>query len=65
MGVGLAICQTIIQADRGHIGAENNPDRGATVRFTLRSSRLGEEESRMTHNATSAQAARQRPASER
>jgi two-component system, LuxR family, sensor kinase FixL len=35
MGMGLAICHTIIQAHRGHVMAENNPDRGATVRFTL------------------------------
>jgi C4-dicarboxylate-specific signal transduction histidine kinase len=46
MGMGLVICQTIIQAHGGHISAENNPDRGATVRFTIRSSRLGQEESR-------------------
>jgi PAS domain S-box-containing protein len=43
MGMGLAICQRIIKAHGGHISAENNPDRGATVRFTLRSSHLGEE----------------------
>ena len=36
MGVGLAICQTIIRAHGGQLTAENNPDRGATVRFTLR-----------------------------
>jgi two-component system sensor kinase FixL len=35
MGVGLAICQTIIRAHGGQLTAENNPDRGATVRFTL------------------------------
>jgi signal transduction histidine kinase len=46
MGMGLVICQTIIKAHGGHISAENNPDRGATVRFTIRSSRLGQEESR-------------------
>jgi two-component system sensor kinase FixL len=43
MGMGLAICQRIIKAHGGHISAENNPDRGATVRFTLRSSHLLEE----------------------
>ena len=36
MGMGLAICQTIIRAHGGQITAENNPLRGATVRFTLR-----------------------------
>ncbi|MBV9732748.1 MAG: PAS domain-containing protein, partial [Verrucomicrobia bacterium] len=35
MGMGLAICHTIIQAHGGQISAANNPDRGATVRFTL------------------------------
>jgi PAS domain S-box-containing protein len=35
MGMGLAICQRIIQSHGGHLSAENNPDRGATVRFTL------------------------------
>ena len=35
MGIGLRICQTIIVAHGGHISAENNPDRGATVGFTL------------------------------
>jgi signal transduction histidine kinase len=36
MGMGLAICHSIIGAHGGHITAENNPDRGATVQFTLR-----------------------------
>jgi PAS domain S-box-containing protein len=36
MGMGLPICHSIIRAHGGHITAENNPDRGATVRFTLR-----------------------------
>jgi PAS domain S-box-containing protein len=43
MGMGLAISQRIIIDHGGHISAENNPDRGATVRFTLRSSLLREE----------------------
>ena len=35
MGMGLAISERIIQAHGGSIGAENNPDRGATFYFTL------------------------------
>ena len=35
MGVGLAISRTIIDAHGGHIGAENNPDGGATFWFEL------------------------------
>jgi PAS domain S-box-containing protein len=35
MGVGLTISRTIIDAHGGHIGAENNPDRGATFWFEL------------------------------
>jgi len=35
MGMGLAICRTIVRAHGGDIRAENNPDGGATVRFTL------------------------------
>ena len=35
MGMGLAISHTIIQAHGGSIGAENNPEGGATFRITL------------------------------
>jgi PAS domain S-box-containing protein len=36
MGMGLPICHSIIRAHGGHITGGNNPDRGATVQFTLR-----------------------------
>ena len=35
MGMGLAICRTIISAHGGKLWATNNPDHGATVQFTL------------------------------
>jgi two-component system, LuxR family, sensor kinase FixL len=35
MGMGISIARTIVQAHNGHIWAENNPDGGATFRFTL------------------------------
>lgn len=35
MGLGLAICRSIIQAHGGRIGSTNNADRGATFWFTL------------------------------
>ena len=35
MGLGLAICRSIVEAHHGLIWAENNPDQGATVYFTL------------------------------
>jgi C4-dicarboxylate-specific signal transduction histidine kinase/ABC-type uncharacterized transport system substrate-binding protein len=42
MGIGLTICQKIIEAHGGLVQAENNPDRGATVRFTLPNSHHAE-----------------------
>jgi PAS domain S-box-containing protein len=35
LGVGLSISRTIVQAHKGHLWAESNPDRGATFKFTL------------------------------
>lgn len=35
MGVGLTICQSIIQAHGGELGFSNNEDHGATFQFTL------------------------------
>lgn len=35
MGVGLSIARTIVEAHNGRIRAENNADRGVTVRFSL------------------------------
>jgi two-component system sensor kinase FixL len=42
LGVGLSICKTIIEAHGGQIAAENAPDGGATVRFTLPVTRTGD-----------------------
>jgi signal transduction histidine kinase len=35
MGLGLALSRSIVQAHRGRIWAENNPEGGATLRFAL------------------------------
>jgi len=39
MGMGLAISKQIIESHSGGISADNNPDVGATVRFTLKVAR--------------------------
>jgi two-component system sensor kinase FixL len=35
LGMGLSICRTIIEAHRGRLWAENNPDHGTTFHFTV------------------------------
>jgi PAS domain S-box-containing protein len=35
MGLGLSVCRTIVGAHGGRLWAENNPDRGASFRFTV------------------------------
>jgi PAS domain S-box-containing protein len=42
LGMGLAICRTIVEAHGGQIAFANNPSSGATVKFTLRSSPVRE-----------------------
>jgi two-component system sensor kinase FixL len=42
LGMGLAICRSIIEAHGGRLWAENNPDRGATFHFTVGVERCGE-----------------------
>ncbi len=42
LGMGLAIVRTIVNAHGGAVGAENNPEGGASLRFTLPVNREGD-----------------------
>jgi signal transduction histidine kinase len=41
LGIGLAVSKAIMEAHGGALRCENNPDRGATFRFTLRAAPRG------------------------
>jgi C4-dicarboxylate-specific signal transduction histidine kinase len=41
MGLGLAVCRTIVAAHHGRLWATNNVDRGASVHFTLAAKKPG------------------------
>ena len=45
MGIGLKICEMIIEAHGGQLTAESNPDRGATIGFTLPANQYEEKKS--------------------
>jgi signal transduction histidine kinase len=38
LGIGLSICQTIVEAHDGRLWAERNPERGLTLRLSLKTS---------------------------
>jgi len=43
-GIGLAISKTIVEMHGGEITAENNPEGGSTVRFTVKQAQEAEEQ---------------------
>jgi C4-dicarboxylate-specific signal transduction histidine kinase len=53
MGLGLAVCRTIIAAHGGKLWVENNPGRGATFTFSLKRKERGDEEALHTSNRQS------------
>jgi len=55
LGLGLTICQGIIEAHGGRIWAENRPDGGAVFRFTLPLDDHQNVEASMGHNAAESQ----------
>ncbi|KQV73263.1 PAS domain-containing protein [Rhizobium sp. Root1220] len=52
LGIGLAICRSIIEAHGGRLHAENMPDGGASVSFTLPLKRPGESDLSRSRNGT-------------
>ena len=36
MGIGLSVCQTIVESHHGRLWAEDNPGGGTVFRFTVR-----------------------------
>lgn len=49
MGLGLSIARSIIEAHHGRVVAQNNPEGGATVRFSLPLRRRGRSEDGRAH----------------
>jgi signal transduction histidine kinase len=47
LGVGLALCRTIIEDHGGQLGLETNADGGTSFAFTLRTAQLNSGEGRV------------------